>query len=159
VTRDQLATVLRKYRAKKVTCTVMVIEDDVATREMVRRMLNKEGWQVLETDNGLNALNLLQKQKPNLILLDLMMPEMDGFEFILHLRQHEEWSTIPVVVLTAKDITIDDRIWLNSRVDTVFQKGAYQREELLSQLRQLLVKATSKNKHIAMRQLKIADES
>jgi len=159
VTRDQLATVLRKYRAKKVTCTVMVIEDDVATREMVRRMLNKEGWQVLETDNGLNALNLLQKQKPNLILLDLMMPEMDGFEFILHLRQHEEWSTIPVVVLTAKDITIDDRIWLNSRVDTVFQKGAYQREELLSQLRQLLVKATSKNKHIAVRQLKVADES
>ena len=159
VTRDQLATVLRKYRAKKVTCTVMVIEDDVATREMIRRMLNKEGWQVLETDNGLSALNLLQKQSPNLILLDLMMPEMDGFEFILHLRQHEEWSTIPVVVLTAKDISIDDRMWLNSRVDTVFQKGAYQREELLNQLRQLLVKATSKNKHIAVRPLKTTDES
>lgn len=154
VTRDQLATVLRKYRAKKMTFSVMVIEDDLTTRDMVKRMLSKEGWLVLESDNGLNALKLIERQKPSLILLDLMMPEMDGFEFILHLRQHDEWSTIPVVVLTAKDITMEDRIWLNSRVDTVFQKGAYHREELLTELRKLLVKATSKNKHIAMRQLK-----
>ncbi|MEZ5671582.1 MAG: response regulator [Thiotrichaceae bacterium] len=159
VTRDQLANVLRKYRAKKTTCSVMVIEDDVATREMVRRMLNKEGWLILEADNGLSALQLIEKQKPNLILLDLMMPEMDGFEFILHLRQHDDWSSIPVVVLTAKDITIEDRMWLNSRVDTVFQKGAYQREELLSELRQLLVKATSKNKHLLPRPLQPSDNA
>lgn len=159
VTRDQLATVLRKYRTKKVTCSVMVIEDDLATRDMVRRMLSKEGWQVLESDNGLNALKLIEKQKPNLILLDLMMPEMDGFEFILHLKQHDEWSVIPVVVLTAKDITMEDRMWLNNRVDTVFQKGAYHREELLSELRKLLAKATSKHKHIVMRQLKTSQTS
>lgn len=68
---------------------------------------------------------------------------MDGFEFIIQLRQHETCSSIPVVVVTAKDITIEDRLWLNNRVETVFQKGAYSREELLAELRQLLVSAVS----------------
>jgi CheY-like chemotaxis protein len=144
VSRDQLANVLRKYRKETASSTVMVVEDDSVTREMMIRMLTKAGWLVNEAENGQVALHLLRTQIPDLILLDLMMPEMDGFEFIVQLRQNEVWSTIPVVVLTAKDITMEDRIWLNSRVDTVFQKGAYGREELLAELRQLLVNATSK---------------
>jgi DNA-binding response OmpR family regulator len=66
---------------------------------------------------------------------------MDGFEFIIHLRHHKEWASIPVVVLTAKDISIEDRLWLNHRVDTVFQKGAYSREELLAEVRHLISNA------------------
>jgi PAS domain S-box-containing protein len=144
VTRSQLIKVLRKYRTEKSPCVVMVVEDDGITREMMVRMLHKVGWQVIEADNGKIALQRLQKVRPDLILLDLMMPQMDGFEFIIHLRQHERYSSIPVVVLTAKDIGVEDRLWLNNRVDTVFQKGAYSREELLAQLRQLLVGAVSK---------------
>lgn len=144
VTRDQLSNVLRKYRSDVPPYLVMVVEDDAATRDMMRRMLNKSGWQVLEAENGLMALRQLENYQPDLILLDLMMPEMDGFEFIIHLRQHQDWANIPVVVLTAKDITIEDRMWLNNRVDTVFQKGAYRREDLLLEVRELLAKATAK---------------
>ena len=145
ISRHQLINVLRKYRANKATSsTVMIVEDDPATREMMVRMLHKEGWQVIEAENGEIALQRLQKHHADLILLDLMMPNMDGFEFIVHLRQHETGSLIPVVVLSAKDITVEDRIWLNNRVDTVFQKGAYSREELLNELRRLLTEAVSK---------------
>ncbi|OQW91759.1 MAG: hybrid sensor histidine kinase/response regulator, partial [Beggiatoa sp. IS2] len=144
VSREQLIKVLRKYRSGKPTCcTVMLVEDDNVTREMMSRMLSKAGWQVVEAVNGRVALEHLETYQPNLILLDLMMPEMDGFEFITHLRQQDRWNLIPVVVLTAKDISIEDRLWLNNRVDTVFQKGAYGREELLTELRQLLVNAVS----------------
>ncbi len=144
ISRDQLTAVLRKYRAERPPFTVMVVEDDERTREMVIRMLNKAGWQVIEANNGEMALRCLEKYHPDLILLDLMMPEMDGFEFIVHLRKHEQWQHIPVVVLTAKDITIEDRVWLNNRVDTVFQKGAYHRDELLRHVRELLAKTTHK---------------
>ena len=145
ITRSQLIKVLRKYRNDKSICVVMVVEDDPTTREMMVRMLHKAGWQVIEAENGEVALQHLQKHLPDLILLDLMMPQMDGFEFIIQLRQHRAYSSIPVVVLTAKDISIEDRLWLNNRVDTVFQKGAYSREELFVELRQLLVGAVSQS--------------
>ncbi len=144
ISRDQLTAVLRKYRAERPPFSVMVAEDDERTRELVTRMLNKAGWQVIEADNGEMALRCLDKYQPDLILLDLMMPEMDGFEFIANLRKHQKWRQIPVVVLTAKDITIEDRVWLNNRVDTVFQKGAYHRDELLRHVRELLAKTTHK---------------
>lgn len=138
VSREQLVKVLRKYRSEDVTCTVMLVEDDQVTREMMWRILRKAGWRVVEAENGKVALRYLEEYQPDLILLDLMMPEMDGFEFIIHLRHHKEWASIPVVVLTAKDISIEDRLWLNHRVDIVFQKGAYSREELLAEVRHLL---------------------
>jgi len=144
VSRSKLVNVLRKYRSDRDPGIVMVVEDDAITREMMIRMLHKVGCKVLEAENGLAALQHLETVKPDLILLDLMMPQMDGFEFILQLRQHETCSSIPVVVLTAKDITVEDRLWLNNRVDTVFQKSAYNREELLIELRQLLVRAVPK---------------
>jgi len=145
VSREQLIKVLRKYRSGKPSCcTVLLVEDDTVTREMMNRMLSKAGWQVIEAVNGRIALERLKIYQPNLILLDLMMPEMDGFEFISHFRKQSKWSAIPVVVLTAKEISIEDRLWLNNRVDTVFQKGAYSREELLGELRQLLVNAVSR---------------
>lgn len=151
ISRDQLTKVLSKYRSTKAAPLVMVVEDDSTTREMMVRMLHKVGWQVIEAENGEVALRLLDKHSPELILLDLMMPEMDGFEFIIHLRQHKLCATTPVVVLTAKDVTTEDRLWLTHRVDNVFQKGAYNREELLADLRELLTKTASK--HVAMEHL------
>ncbi|MCK5522648.1 MAG: response regulator [Thiomargarita sp.] len=140
ITRSQLIKVLRKYRSKNASCTVMVVEDEPITREMMVRMIHKMGWQVIEAENGKIALQLMQERQPDLILLDLMMPQMDGFEFIIQLQQHKTCSLTPVVVLTAKDITVEDRLWLSNRVETVFQKGAYSRDELLTELRQLLVR-------------------
>jgi PAS domain S-box-containing protein len=144
VNREQLVAVLRKYHIGSPANQVLVVEDDPPTREMMRRMLTKAGCQVNEAQNGVHAFQVMAKQQPDLILLDLMMPEMDGFEFIKQLREHTSWSKIPVMVLTAKDITHEERIQLHGYAQTLFQKSAYQRDKLLHEVHKLLTVA-SKN--------------
>jgi CheY-like chemotaxis protein len=135
---ERLSAVLRKYRCDQPPCPVLIVEDDPETREILRRMLTKAGWEVLEAVNGREALERLATQQPELILLDLMMPEMDGFAFIAALRQHESWRSLPVVVVTAKDLTAGERLRLNGHVERILQKGAYNRQELLYEVRKLV---------------------
>ena len=80
----------------------------------------------------------LVESQPDIILLDLMMPEMDGFEFMDELVKHPEWRTIPVVVVTSKDISAEDRLRLNSYVEKIIQRGQYSREGLLEEVRRLV---------------------
>ena len=101
-------------------------------------MLEKAGWAVSEARNGRSALERVAANRPTLILLDLMMPEMDGFEFAAELHRHEEWRSIPIVVLTAKDLTADELTRFNGNVHTVLEKGGRSREELMHQVRNLL---------------------
>ncbi len=133
-----LLKTLRKYGCENPPCPVMVVEDDASTRTMVREILESEGWRVSEAENGKVALKLMAENRPAVIVLDLMMPEMDGFQFIEAMRQHEEWRRIPVVVVTALDLTSDDRQRLNGYVQKVIQKGQYRREELLKQVLDLV---------------------
>ena len=119
-------------------CTVLVVEDESATRRMLRRMLKKQGWAVTEAENGRVALERVAEQRPALIVLDLMMPTMDGFAFIAELRQREDWRTIPIVVMTAKDLTPEERQRLNGSVEKILLKGAYSREDLLGEVRRLV---------------------
>ncbi|GEM_PF-1326966 len=141
VNQEQLRHVLNKYRRKEgPERLVMVVEDDAITRGMMEVMLNRSGWQVCTAENGQLALEELQKRDkehlphPDLILLDLMMPEMDGFQFVDEFRRRATWLQIPIVVLTAKDITLDDRARLQHSVKTIFQKGSYKRDELLAEI-------------------------
>jgi CheY-like chemotaxis protein len=97
-------------------------------------MLEREKWTVSEAANGNEGLARIADRKPALILLDLMMPEMDGFEFSLALRRNPDWRDIPVVVLTAKDLTAEDRARLNGHVEKILAKGAYTQDELLAEL-------------------------
>jgi signal transduction histidine kinase/DNA-binding response OmpR family regulator len=136
--REHLASLLRKYRRTDRRSVVLVVEDDVTVREMVRRILEPEGWSVDEAENGLVGLDRLRRRQPDIILLDLMMPEMDGFEFVAELRAHEEWLPIPVVVVTAKELTSEDKLRLDGRVKKIFQKGRFTREELAREIRGLL---------------------
>ena len=138
IDRDRLGAILNKYRGKRHPCRLLLVEDDAPTREMMRRMLEKEQWTVIEAENGQVALEQMANQQPELILLDLMMPQMDGFTFVNVLQQNEAWRSIPVVILTAKEITAEDRQQLNGYVENILQKGAYTREELLSQVRKLV---------------------
>ncbi|HXV99341.1 MAG TPA: response regulator, partial [Anaerolineae bacterium] len=138
INRDRLAAVLSKYHCEQLRCSVLLVEDDLVTREMMRRMLEREGWLVAEAENGRVALDHVVKSQPELILLDLMMPEMDGFEFITELRKTPEWRSIPVVVITAMDLTQEERLRLNGSVTQILQKGAYSREELLLEVRELV---------------------
>jgi signal transduction histidine kinase/CheY-like chemotaxis protein/ligand-binding sensor domain-containing protein len=139
---QRLHQVLEKYRLSAAMLTVLVIEDDASTREMLQRTLEKEGWRVTEAANGRAGLAELAKQTPALILLDLMMPEMDGFEFMETLRRSGEPPRVPVIVITAKDLTDEDRRRLNGGVERIIQKGAATREQVLAEVRAVLSGAT-----------------
>ncbi len=136
--RDRLVTALRRFRQGTSPRPVLVVEDDPATREVIRRALERDGWIVSEAENGRSALESLAQAMPDLVVLDLMMPEMDGFEFVDELRRTEAGRRVPVVVVTAKEITEEDRERLGGQVRRIFQKGSFSREELTAELRRAL---------------------
>jgi CheY-like chemotaxis protein len=111
------------------------VEDDDDTREMMSRTLSSDGWVVRQAGNGRLALQSVREAIPELILLDLMMPEMDGFQFIAHLRENDAWRAIPVVVVTAKDMTAEDHLRLQGNVRKVFRKASFSRDELVGEIR------------------------
>jgi CheY-like chemotaxis protein len=138
VEREQLLGILRKVGTERRHSDILLVEDDPTTRQMMRRMLEKEGWPVREAENGAIGLQRVAESEPALILLDLMMPEMDGFSFAAELHRHKEWRDIPVIVVTAKDLTPEDRLRLNGYVERSIQKGRYRREDLLADVRALV---------------------
>jgi signal transduction histidine kinase/DNA-binding response OmpR family regulator len=135
---ERLADVLEKYECSRPPCPVLIVEDDASLRELLRRRLQKEQWTVIEAENGRTGLERMAERQPDLILLDLMMPEMDGFEFLDELRKREAWRSIPVIVITAKELTTEDHRRLNGSVEKILQKGAYSREELIREVRDLV---------------------
>jgi hypothetical protein len=138
IDRDRLLAVLRRLRPES-TKPVLIVEDDPATRDMLKRILDKEGLATCEAENGRIGLERVAEFSPRLILLDLMMPEMDGFEFVEELRRREQGERTPVVVITAKDLTPGDRARLSGTVERILQKGGFVHEELLAEIRQRLV--------------------
>ena len=105
-------------------------------REMLCAMLGNKEWTVAEAENGLAALESITRCPPSLILLDLRMPVMDGFEMIAELRKHEDWRKIPVVVVSAKELTPEDRERLQGHVQKILQKGDFGRDQLLREVQQ-----------------------
>jgi PAS domain S-box-containing protein len=138
VDRDRLLAVLQRHRAAAAAHPALVVEDDAATRELMRRVLEREGWRVTEAGNGRVALACVAEGPIGLILLDLGMPEMDGFEFLEALRARAEWRTIPVVVVTARELAEADRRRLTGMVERIVEKGTYGREQLLEEVRALV---------------------
>jgi CheY-like chemotaxis protein len=143
IDRDRLAAVLKKYRRD---LPVLVVDDDADLRRRLRRLLEQDGYTVAEAEHGRDALARLPEISPGLILLDLMMPEMDGFEFVVELRRHEAWRAIPVIVITARDLSAEDRRRLNGYVEKVLQKGAYSRDALLAEVRELVAASIARRR-------------
>lgn len=140
VDRERLVSVLRKYQGGE--GGILVVEDDPATSEMVQRTLTRESFSVRAAGNGRIALDQVALQRPALVLLDLMMPEMDGFEFLRLLRANPDWRAIPVIVLTAKELTTTDRDALMGKVAKILQKGTFDKDDLLKEIRALTTPAT-----------------
>jgi len=138
VDRKRLLQILKKYSCPHPPCPILLVEDDATTRHMMRSMLEKAGWAVSEAENGHIALESVAANRPVLILLDLMMPDVDGFEFAAELHRHAEWRSIPIVVLTAKDLTDGELLLLNDNVHQILDKGGRSREELMHEVRDLL---------------------
>ncbi len=138
IDRERLATLLRRYRCADPPCSLLLVEDDEDTRVMMRRMLEREGWLVEEAENGRVALEKAAQKAPELVLLDLLMPEMDGFQFIDTFRRDARWKEVPVIVVTAKELELEEKRRLAVKVDAILQKGAFSRAELLQQVRALV---------------------
>jgi CheY-like chemotaxis protein len=138
IEREHLLEILEKYECARPICTVLLIEDDPIMREMFRRALKKESLSLIEAADGREGLQQVAAHSPDLILLDLMMPNMNGFEFVSELRRSAHGRSIPVVVVTAMDLTPQDRARLNGHVQSVVQKGAYMGDALFAELRSLV---------------------
>ncbi len=134
----RLTGLLSKYRQANAPGPVLVVEDDPDARELTVRMLRQAGWTTQEAGNGRAALEVLAERAPSLILLDLNMPEMDGFEFLRQLPTQFPGRRIPVVVFTAKDLSDEQRRQLSEQAMRVLQKGATTMNDLLAQVRSVL---------------------
>jgi adenylate cyclase len=138
VDRVQLTQLLDRFKTIAGTPRALIVEDDLNAREMMRRLLVGEGWAVSVAANGREALDRLTAERTNLILLDLMMPEMDGFEFLAEFRKNPEFTSTPVIVVTAADLSLADRRRLNGGVEHILQKAASGQEDFLQQIRGLV---------------------
>ncbi len=131
---NTLNVILSKYKIISKSKHILVIDDDSATRIILRKMLVKDGWRVDEAENGKVALDRIKKEKPELILLDLLMPVMDGFKFLKVIKGEDSLIDIPIIVITSKDLTADDYSYLTANVDRVIQKGDYTRKEIINRI-------------------------
>jgi len=134
VDKDRLQFLLKKYRCNSPQTPVLIVEDDPVAREVLRRRLEEFECDVAEAHDGRGALEHVARRQPSLIFLDLMMPVMDGFEFLEKFRKNSAWKSIPVVVVTAKELTPEDRRRLNGSVQKLLQKGDYTREDLFREV-------------------------
>ncbi len=141
IDRERLAAVLRKY-SRLSHDPILVVEDDSSTRDLLRSMLAKDGWSVQTAENGRVALERVKQTLPGLVLLDLMMPEMDGFGFLEEFRKLPSAGDVPVVVLTAKDLTGEDRKRLSGHVKKIMAKGEGT-ESVLKRIRELVAQSVT----------------
>jgi adenylate cyclase len=137
IDREQLHRLVERFRAPAQPTRVLLVEDDSFQRERMHAWLESQQWVVQEAANGREALDRLQQSKPDLILLDLMMPEMDGFQVVATLQKEAGWRDIPVIVITALDLDAKDRDRLNSGVQSVLVKETFQPADLVERIRRL----------------------
>jgi signal transduction histidine kinase/CheY-like chemotaxis protein len=138
---DQLLHEVRKHLHSTSANSVLLVEDDPPTRDMMTRLLEKEGWKVRGAANGHIALQFMQSGVPAAIVLDLKMPIMNGFQFINRLQSNANWRKIPIFLFTSMDITQEVRDQLDGKVAAIFQKANYSREDLIARVRDALTQA------------------
>lgn len=126
------------YSSEENKKKILVVEDDATNRGALCRILRREGWEVVEAGDGNIAMNMLETESPGLILLDLVLPEVNGFDFLSKLEQNGHCGVIPVIVLTAKELSTEEKKFLGKKVDCVFQKGNYSRTELIEKIHGLI---------------------
>jgi PAS domain S-box-containing protein len=135
---DQLAAVLKRYREGSAARRILVVDDDADLRRRLRGLLEEAGLEVDEAGDGRVALTRLDEQWPELILLDLLMPGMDGFAFLAELQRRGEGRSVPVVVITAKELTAAERQRLGGPIEKILRKGSFGHEQLLAEVSALM---------------------
>ena len=138
INRERLIRLLQRFRQPVRRTRILVVEDDDVQRERIRSWLEPQQWIISEAENGQVALERLKQEAPDLILLDLMMPDMDGFQLVARMQEDPVLQDIPVIVVTARDLTAADRERLNSGVQTVLLKETFLPAELVERIRRLI---------------------
>jgi signal transduction histidine kinase/CheY-like chemotaxis protein len=138
IDRERLHQLVGRFRALTPPARVLLVEDDPVQRERVGAWLEDQQWVVQEAANGREALARLQEEVPDVILLDLMMPEMDGFAVVAAMQKEARWRNIPVIVITARDLNANDRERLNSGVQSILVKEMFRPAELVERIRRLV---------------------
>ena len=138
VDRDSLRRLVGQYAAPTGGGHALVVDDEENIRSLFRRTLEGDGWTVAEASNGADALERVAEQQPRIILLDLMMPVMDGFDFLLRYRDLEGCASTPIIVITAKDLDETERRRLAGGVERIIEKGGLTRQQLLAHVRNLV---------------------
>src|SRR5262249_34775601 len=138
IDRERLHRIVSRFRASTPPTRVLMVEDDPDQRARARGWLNGQHWVVQEAANGREALARLREDKPDLILLDLMMPEMDGFQVVAALQKEPGWRDIPVIVITSRDLDAEERKRLNSGVQSVLVKETFRPADLVERIRRLV---------------------
>ncbi len=149
IDRDRLVRLLAQELEADGDREVLVVEDDETQRLLVRDILTADGWIVREAGNGRLALEAMKSRCPDILLLDLMMPEMDGFEVVAAMQAHKEWRRIPIIVVTAMDLSDADRQRLTGGVEIVLSKNAFSLAELGSRVSALLRSSKQRVQHEA----------
>ncbi len=134
----QLTRILKRHLDGVANGFVLIVDDDPDIRELLRRQLEAQQLGILEAADGAAALALLERTRPSLVICDLMMPEMDGFKFLAEFRRRPEWENIPVVVLSAKSLTEQERGFLSTHAQLFMQKSDAARAELVHTVKHLL---------------------
>jgi len=116
---------------------LLVVDDEAHVVDLVRQLLDGEPYEVLAATDGQEALQMIAQQRPDIVLLDLLMPRLDGFAVIEQLRQDPQYHQLPIIVCTAKTLTASESTRLAQRVQTVLQKGGLTRDQLLAVLQGL----------------------
>lgn len=142
VSKEKILQVLEKFRHPTPSGHILIVDDDANLTDLASRAIEKVGWKVETAENGKIALSMLQRNLPSIIFLDLMMPVMDGFEFLAEFQEREEWRKIPVVVITSKDLSSEERQQLSGMVKKIIQKGDLTPEKLLKHLSILIPQLT-----------------
>jgi CheY-like chemotaxis protein len=126
---------------------VLLVDDDAITRRRISQSLRERGWTVREAENGRHGLVLLQQRVPDLIVLDLVMPEMDGFAFLEHVRKSPAFCAVPVVVFTSKNLSAAERALLNGGAARVMNKNDDTLDDLAREVSTQLIQHAKDEAH------------
>jgi threonine synthase len=118
---------------------VVIVDDSPESRRLIRRILQSQGdFQIIEASDGKSGLEMIQRELPDLIILDLMMPEVDGFAVLDALKAKPETAEIPVIVASAKELTPEEKSRLEGQIQSLMQKGDFLNDEFLDEVRSLI---------------------
>jgi signal transduction histidine kinase/CheY-like chemotaxis protein len=150
---ERFKNILKRFRNEGSPGLALIVEDDAPSRQLLRRLLDRDGWKVEEAANAIAGLEKVAQAIPSLILLDLMMPEMDGFEFVNRLRANEQYRLIPIIVLTAMTLTAEEKNRLSEHVTRIAYKASTSWTSLMAELTNIVKEAPQpQNREIGLDQ-------